>query len=80
MNDSTFGRREFVKRVALATPLILGTPGGLVAGVPSEAPATGGRASRPREAELAADLVIIGGGLGGCAAALSAARITCASS
>ncbi|MDQ8153920.1 MAG: FAD-dependent oxidoreductase [Gemmatimonadota bacterium] len=55
-------RREFLRRAALAAPWVAGV---------ACAPLT----RRPRAAhELAADLVIIGGGLGGCAAALAAAR------
>ncbi len=52
-------RRAFLKCAALAAPWMLGGAGA-------------GRAEGAQE--LAADLVIIGGGLGGCAAALAAAR------
>lgn len=60
-------RRDFLKGIGLAMPA-------LWAGIPAlgAAPATSSPA--PRVRELAADLVIIGGGLGGCAAALAAAR------
>jgi len=52
-------RRAFIKSVGMAAPLIF-------------APSLG-MAKEPAR-ELAADLVIVGGGLGGCAAALAAAR------
>jgi hypothetical protein len=66
-----FGRRDFLKTVGLAAPLLLTS---------SVAPAGEGQAfarnnhisRRPKE--MAAQLVIIGGGLGGVAAALAAAR------
>ena len=51
--------------MALAAPLVLTVPGCWVASRSAE---------RRRHAEMRADLVIIGGGLGGCAAALAAAR------
>ncbi|HEV2694589.1 MAG TPA: FAD-dependent oxidoreductase [Verrucomicrobiae bacterium] len=54
-------RRDFLKSLGLATPLILAAPGCI-----------GVKPLRPRE--LSADVVIIGGGMGGCAAALAAAR------
>lgn len=73
MNDEYGDRRDFLRRVVLATPLLLGAPGCLARGAFGAAPATDGSARRP-ERELSADLVIIGGGLGGCAAALAAAR------
>ncbi len=64
------GRRAFLKSVGLAAPLLFARPAGFAADEKTEV-------VRPRPAaaaELAADLVIIGGGLGGCAAALAAAR------
>src|SRR5580698_7438162 len=64
-------RRDFLKTIGLATPIILAGPPALAIGETNSAPA---RASSPRTGEMAADLVIIGGGLGGCAAALAAAR------
>lgn len=58
----TQGRREFLGCVAAAAPALL-------------VPRSGARlASTRRTGEMHADLVIIGGGLGGCAAALAAAR------
>ena len=73
MNDSKnrFGRRHFFKTAGLALPLLAGAPGALAAGANDSAPKPAGN-SRARE--LSADLIIAGGGLGGCAAALAAAR------
>lgn len=76
MNDfkTKFHRRDFLKSVGLAAPLILSAPTALLAGGQSGATISKSKTARHRTAELAADLVIIGGGLGGCAAALAAAR------
>ena len=65
-------RRDFIKSIGLATPLILSGFPGLASGEP--VPALSPVALAPRPQEMAADLVVIGGGLGGCAAALAAAR------
>jgi len=64
-------RRDFLKTLALAVPVMGAAATGRAAGSASQS-----RVARPprRAAEMAADLVIIGGGLGGCAAALAAAR------
>jgi len=68
------GRRAFLKKTGLALPLILGAPAVLHAQVEkADAPAPQPKLNPP-PAEFAADLVIIGGGVGGCAAALAAAR------
>ncbi len=84
MDDRSIERREFLARLALATPLLatplLATP--LLATPLFAAPLLGepahriaaGHLARQHEVELSADLVIIGGGLGGCAAALAALR------
>jgi hypothetical protein len=56
------GRRDFLKSLGLAAPFILAAPGCV------------GLKRTARAKELSADVVIIGGGLGGCAAALAAAR------
>ncbi|HEV2327233.1 MAG TPA: FAD-dependent oxidoreductase [Verrucomicrobiae bacterium] len=71
MNDSGKGlsRRAFIKRIGTAAPLILVPSIGLASDQKS-----GKHGQAPGGSELAADLVIIGGGLGGCAAALAAAR------
>ena len=63
-------RRNFLKGLSATGPLILTSPTSLLAQVHDT------RAAAPRQpaAEQRADLVIIGGGLGGCAAALAAAR------
>ncbi len=67
-NDITkIGRRSFLKRAGILVPLMAGGP---VLITPSRARATG--VDLPKE--MTGDLVIIGGGLGGCAAALAAAR------
>ena len=66
-----FGRRDFLKSLGLAAPLILAAPGAAVA---AETNAVSAGTPSPCSKELAADLVVIGGGLGGCAAALAAAR------
>ncbi len=65
------GRRDFLKTMGLAAPLILAAGPALAIEETNSTPA---RATSPRTGEIAADLVIIGGGLGGCAAALAAAR------
>ena len=65
-----FGRRDFLKSLGLAAPLILAAPGAAVA----ETNAVSAGTPSPRAKELSADLVVVGGGLGGCAAALAAAR------
>jgi hypothetical protein len=73
MSANRLPRRAFLKTAGLAAPLALGAAG--CAFGPDRArtsPRHGARSVRARE--LAADLVIIGGGLGGSAAALAAAR------
>ncbi|HWD18395.1 MAG TPA: FAD-dependent oxidoreductase [Verrucomicrobiae bacterium] len=62
---SDFDRRSFLKSVGLA----LGAP---LLATAQDTPAPAAPPSRAHE--MAADLVILGGGLGGCAAALAAAR------
>ena len=68
-------RRDFFKRLAVAAPLVLAAPRGLA---PRQARwrdgKHGGVADELAAEELAADLVVIGGGLAGCAAALVASR------
>lgn len=65
-------RRAFLKTVAAAAPgfAVLRLAKGRNPAALSESSTL----NSPRAAELSADLVIIGGGLGGCAAALAAAR------
>ena len=70
-SDHKLNRRDFLKSVSLAAPLILTATA--AAGAQYQASAPASRAS-VRTKEFAADLVIIGGGVGGCAAALAAAR------
>lgn len=60
-------RRHFFKQLGAATPA-------LILGLPTAAAGPTGRSRRARARELRADVVVIGGGLGGCAAALAAAR------
>lgn len=69
-SSQPFRRRSFLKAISLAAPVLasgckLSTP-------PKKSAAPTSPESRAKE--LAADLVIIGGSVGGCAAALSAAR------
>lgn len=58
-------RREFLAHAAAAVPLLVSAPACALRSLSTFAYAGGGR-------EASADLVIVGGGLGGCAAALSA--------
>jgi hypothetical protein len=69
--ENKFGRRDFLKTISLASPLILAGPAALAAEETNSPPV---KTSSPRAKEMACDLVIIGGGFGGCAAALAAAR------
>jgi hypothetical protein len=62
-SQNQIARRSFLKNVSLAAPLVLAAPALLT----SCATAVHGK-------EFSADLVVIGGGLGGIAAALAAAR------
>lgn len=73
MIESHFSRRSFVKALTLAAPLAADGPAAVLAQDQTR-PAAASHRSRGPAKELAADLVIIGGGLGGCAAALAAAR------
>ena len=68
-----FKRRDFIKTVGLGGPLLLTACARSSAGdpVPGSTPRS---QDASRVSEMMADLVIIGGGLGGCAAALAAAR------
>jgi hypothetical protein len=70
-SESKVGRRDFLKTIGLAAPLIVTAAGAGADERKGPAPAAA-RSRRPKE--LSADLVIIGGGLGGCAAALEAVR------
>ena len=65
-------RRDFLKQAGLALPLLGGST--VVTVATAAFRAAGDPVATPAPAELAADLVIIGGGVGGCAAALAAAR------
>ncbi len=68
-------RRRFLKQFGLAAPFFLSGPVSLAAGSPgTTSPLFRGQSGRRGATELGADLVIIGGGLGGCSAALAAAR------
>jgi len=71
MKKSRHPRRTFLKGLSLAAPLAVAAPT-LSFGQASSLSAVETKKSRAKE--LAADLIIIGGGLGGCAAALAAAR------
>src|SRR5688572_10191876 len=65
-----FDRRRFLERIALATAGPLFLAASPLAGLAQTSGARSGKAAR----ELSADLAIVGGGFGGCAAALAAAR------
>ena len=69
----SFPRRSFLRGLGLAAPLAFGAPALVSAGNPGSSPKSENPKKLPAR-ELAADLVIIGGSLGGCAAALAAAR------
>lgn len=69
-HQSHLKRRDFLKTVSLATPMILAAP----AAIAGEGAKTKPAKAWPRTQEMTVELVIIGGGLGGCAAALAAAR------
>lgn len=73
MKQSDFPRRSFLKSLSLAAPLAAAGPD-LVFRQAQAGASSSAHAKKSRAKELAADLVIIGGGLGGCAAALGAAR------
>jgi hypothetical protein len=66
-----FGRRDFLKSIGLAAPLVVAAPAMLTGCV---TPKTSAPHSSKRAKEISTDLVVIGGGMGGCAAALAAAR------
>ena len=64
-------RRTFIKQAGLFVPAALAVPS--VARAQSPAPAAATKSSAPAR-ELSADLIILGASVGGCAAALAAAR------
>ena len=73
MNDAGhFPRRAFLKGLGLAAPAVVA--GSAVFSQTSENRSSPAGADKTSARELRADLVIIGGGVGGCAAALAAAR------
>lgn len=69
--ENLLHRRDFLKIAGLAAPWVLAGPPALAVELHA---AAAGRSPAAGANELAADLVIIGGGLGGCAGALAAAR------
>ena len=71
--NKPFRRRSFLKGLGLAVPIFAGQPGLVLAQTQAGSPPPD-KAAKASARELVADLVIIGGGLGGCAAALAAAR------
>ena len=71
MKRKSFPRRTFLKGLSLTAPLVASGPT-LLFGQAS--PRSPGEAKKSSAKEYKADLAIIGGGLGGCAAALAAAR------
>jgi FAD dependent oxidoreductase len=72
MNHPDLDRRSFLKRIGATLPLVAGASSLAQAQTASTSPTAPTRVIPVKE--LQADLVIIGGGLGGCAAALAAAR------
>ncbi|HOX58897.1 MAG TPA: FAD-dependent oxidoreductase [Candidatus Paceibacterota bacterium] len=70
---SRLPRRSFIKGLGLTVPVIMGGPG-LALAQSNAASVLPARATKGFADEPQADLIIIGGGLGGCAAALAAAR------
>ncbi|MFO1512132.1 MAG: FAD-dependent oxidoreductase [Verrucomicrobiota bacterium] len=72
MKQSGLDRRSFLKRVGATLPIAVGAVSFAQAQVKS--PLLAAKPKNIPAKELKADLVIIGGGLGGCAAALAAAR------
>src|SRR5689334_18160090 len=66
-------RRLFLKQFGLTLPAVLFMPADVNAQPTRELP-TGSVLGSDQGQELSADIVIVGGGLGGCAAVLSAAR------
>ena len=68
-----FPRRSFLKGLGLALPVAVGGTTALGADASQRVSAKATTAA-PAPKEMAADVVVIGGGLGGCAAALAAAR------
>lgn len=64
-------RRSFLKHTSLLAPLAMGA-GPQMAAAASVTGSTAKSAVKPKE--LAADMIVVGGGFGGCAAALAAAR------
>ncbi len=70
---SELPRRSFLKGLSLAVPAAMTGPGVVLAQAQPGKPSSS-QGTRTPPQELAADLVIIGGGVGGCAAALAAAR------
>jgi len=71
--SSHLPRRSFLKGLSLAVPIALTGPAIAFAQGQPGSRLPRGAAKAPGK-ELTADLVVIGGGLGGCAAALAAAR------
>jgi hypothetical protein len=69
--DNQIGRRDFLKTVGMAAPLIISAPTVFASAETESAP---NKKLLLRQKEFSTDLAIIGGGLGGCAAALAAAR------
>jgi hypothetical protein len=72
-NTGHLPRRSFLKTVGLAVPMAL-SGSGFAFGQAQTRASLHSRAKKSRTREMAADLIIIGGGLGGCAAALAASR------
>jgi len=72
-NNPGIPRRAFLRRAGGTLSFVIAAPA-LAAPPPASGPVAKKVPEPGRAWELAADLVVIGGGLGGCAAALAAAR------
>lgn len=73
MQTPGFPRRAFLKRFGVAAPFVVVAPSLLAQAAPAATPAPA-PSRDSKAAEMEADVVIIGGGTGGFAAALAAAR------
>jgi hypothetical protein len=66
-------RRSFLKQLGIAVPFLANVPTLVAPAFSADLPGTAPQ-TKPPGRELRADLIVIGGGLGGCSAALAGAR------